>query len=185
MNLTKSRCELFSILLITINNQLAIHSRTNLICYPCRGLIRILVFPYTNDAPTDTLQTSVRVEIALAFDWLKKGRRRWRNFEVRVAYRPDPDSDSGELKRDGTIQLVGHGLGGRGQFALRGVFSSLFSAERRWRIIPEKLSSDPRLAELSVTQFDIEGGWIGLALTARDVRDEERTARKGLGSVNR
>lgn len=125
-----------------------------------------------------------RLHVFLVVDWLQKGKRRWHNFEVRVTYRPDLESRRGELERDGTIQLIGDQLGGRGQIALRSAFSRMFSPQRRWQLLPEEWGQDERLGDLEISQFVIQDGWIALAvrpeanprrsLVARPLADGDR-----------
>ena len=56
------------------------------------------------------------------------------------------------------------------QIVLRGVFSRAFSKKTPWSMTPERLATDPKLADLGITQFVIDDGWIGVALGPRRVR---------------
>jgi hypothetical protein len=62
------------------------------------------------------------------------------------------------------------------QIALRGVFAKAFPAHSRINLMPERFMSDAKLQELSVIQFSIDDGWIGVALG--DKPKELRTARQ-------
>lgn len=107
------------------------------------------------------------VRLTLTLAEVRSDNHCWKDFQVRVFYRPEAYGLRGELVRDGTIQLIGYGLGVKGQVALRGVFSRMFSKERRWSLVPERLIEDERLGNYEVTQFVIDDGWIGLALGPR------------------
>ena len=65
--------------------------------------------------------------------------------------------------RDTTIYLDGKSLKGRPQVLLRTIFSKVLSPNRELSLLSEKVTSDPRLKDLQVTQFVVEDGWIGLA----------------------
>lgn len=105
-----------------------------------------------------------RIAIELKLDELRAEGNVWRNFVVRAFYRPDPASAQGELMRDGTVQLIGRSLRPKAQVALRGIFSSTFSKERRIPILPDKLAGDPRMEGIRITQWALGDGWIGIAL---------------------
>jgi hypothetical protein len=61
-------------------------------------------------------------------------------------------------------------------FALRGVFSKAFPSSQRVNLMPERFLKDGSLKDLSVSQFTIDDGWIGVALG--DQAREFRTARQ-------
>lgn len=105
-----------------------------------------------------------RIEITLALADVENPDHHWRDFQVKVFYRPQVEGLNAQLVRDGTIQLIGHGLGATGQVGLRGVFSRIFSREKPLMLLPEQLANDQRLENLAVTQMVIEDGWIGLAV---------------------
>src|SRR5581483_3460882 len=56
-----------------------------------------------------------RVEVNLALAKLQLGRESWRDFQVRVYYKPDLSTPNGKLTRDGTVQLIGDRLGAKAQ----------------------------------------------------------------------
>ena len=94
----------------------------------------------------------------------KPPRPSWKNFQIRVFYRPQVDGLSVKLVRDGVIHLVGKRLSTSSQIALRGVFAKTFSKHRPWILTPIRFCEDPRLDGLAVTQFVVDDGWIGAAL---------------------
>ncbi|MBS0208143.1 MAG: hypothetical protein JSS27_04240 [Planctomycetes bacterium] len=104
------------------------------------------------------------IEFSMAIDRLKLHKDSWRNFVVKVRYQPDLSGDQGRLEREGTIQLVGQGLGPRAQITLRTIFSKAFSPAKQVPILPAAFAERPGLADLRVTQFEIRDEWIGLAL---------------------
>lgn len=105
-----------------------------------------------------------RVTLTLALAKLHKPPRRiWRDFRVRVVFRPEIDERSAYLVRDGIIHLEGQRLGARSRLALSGIFSQMFPRQRCYCLTPEKLAQHPKLADLQLTQFHIGGGWLGVA----------------------
>ena len=102
-----------------------------------------------------------RVALTVSIAKLRKGGQFWNSFQVRVYFRPQIDGTKIELVRDGVVQLIGR----RGaQIALRGIFSKVFSKQRPLGLSPERLITDPKLADLAINQFVIDDGWIGIAL---------------------
>ena len=102
--------------------------------------------------------------LTLSIAKLKKAHRSWKNFQVRAFYRPQIDGRDAELVRDGIIHLIGRRLNTGSQIALRGIFARTFPKNRPLNLTPERLGTDPKLADLVVTQFVIDDGWIGVAL---------------------
>ena len=98
---------------------------------------------------------------------LTKSPRKWKDFQVRAYYKPEVNGRSAELVRDGVVQLMGARLSTGAQIALRGVFSRAFSKQKPWVLTPQRLANDPRLADLGITQFVIDDGWLGIALGPR------------------
>jgi len=112
--------------------------------------------------------------LTLSIARLAKGARSWKDFQVRVAYRPEVRGRSAELVRDGVVQLISTRLNNAGQIAVRGIFSRAFSKSHRWNLTPGTFVEAPQLADLAITQFDIDDGWMGIALGPRfDVAQTE------------
>ena len=105
-----------------------------------------------------------RASITLLVDRFIHDRRVWRDFQVQAFYRPETRGVSAKLVRDGVIQLSGDRLPLGSQIALRGIFERIFARQRSWDLMPELIAETPNLADLEVTQFIVEDGWIGLAL---------------------
>jgi hypothetical protein len=108
-----------------------------------------------------------RVEVTLAFAEFSDASHRWRNFTVRTHYRPEAENLDPRFVRDTTIYLDGKSLKGKPQVLLRTIFSKVLSRNRDLRMLSEKVTSDPRMKGLQVTQFVVEDGWIGLAYSPR------------------
>jgi hypothetical protein len=128
---------------------------------------------YLTFAPSDSFIVHAKdghLEINLALDELRAEGTSYRDFLVRVHYRPDEEGGRGELVRDGVVQLIGKSITLRGQVALRGIFSKTFPREKRFSLLPARIRDDPKLADLRVTQMVVTDGWLGIAL------GEDRTA---------
>lgn len=105
-----------------------------------------------------------QLKITMSFAHVQHGGDHWRDFRVMVFYRPDLSAPGAPLVRDGVVQLAGKSVRAKGQVALRGVFSKTFPKDEPWQLMPQALIDDPRLADLTVTQFVVQDGWIGWAL---------------------
>jgi len=124
-----------------------------------------------------------RVAIALSIARLKKSPRVWADFQVRAFYRPESDGLRAELVRDGIVHLDAV-KSARAQIPLRGVFSKTFSRQQPWKLTPERLADDPRMADLAVTQLVIEAGWIGVALGPKRVDSQPLVAQRDGADVD-
>lgn len=103
-----------------------------------------------------------RIELDLSVARLSNADRTWKNFEVRVFYRPEVDGLKARLVRDGTVQLIGSRLAG--QIPLRGIFSKAFAKDRELDLVDPKWSFDERTRDLAFSQFVIQDGWIAVAV---------------------
>lgn len=118
-------------------------------------------------APRDSFRVRAnegRVQIDLKLAELAAEGNTFRDFTVRVFYRPDAEAGTGDLVRDGVVQLIGRRINMRGQIALRGIFSKTFPREKRFSLLPARFREDPNLADVRVTQMVVTDGWIGMAL---------------------
>ena len=82
-------------------------------------------------------------------------------------YRPEINGRSAELARDGVIQLSGSRLTTGSQIAAATVFSRAFSKKTPLVLTPERLATDPNLADVGITQFVVDDGWVAVALGVR------------------
>ncbi len=106
-----------------------------------------------------------RVRVTIRLKELAHEKLKWKNFVVRAYYVPDPDQKSANLVRDGVIELIGKNLRFGDQVALRGIFSKVLSKNRNINLINESLAKSKALKDLHVSQFAIQDGWVGIALT--------------------
>jgi hypothetical protein len=106
-----------------------------------------------------------RIQIELAVAELTMGRNRFRNFVARAKYRPVVDGLRAELALDGVVQLdAEERIATRSQIVLRSVFSRIFPRSRPFELVGDSVAKDARLADLKITQFDIQDGWVGVAI---------------------
>ena len=105
-----------------------------------------------------------RVTVTLVFRKLSKGRRSWTNFGVRTEYEPQIVGRQVKLVRQGSFEIVSRKYGSKPQFLLRSIVARMLSETKELNLVPEKIASDGRIADLAVTQLDIVDGWIGMAL---------------------
>ncbi|MBL8827540.1 MAG: hypothetical protein JNM18_11230 [Planctomycetaceae bacterium] len=129
-------------------------------------------------APENSIRVRCRdgqLELNLALSRLKKGQQSWKDFQVRVLYKPDLTQPGAPLCRQGTVQLIGDRLNIGAQVALRGIFSKAFPPSRQMKLIPDKLvAAKPGLADVVVTQCELRDGWLGVALAIRpDAKQKE------------
>jgi hypothetical protein len=105
------------------------------------------------------------VTLTLGLDKVSKGTKyKWSHLLVRARYAIESDGIQARLTRCSSIELEGKRLRTRDQIALRGVFSKLLSRSKQLELVPEKLTKNPRMSNLAVTQQIIDDGWIGLAI---------------------
>ncbi len=131
-------------------------------------------------APEDAVRVSCqdgRVQVRIALAELSEGRRRWRDFAVCTHYRPDTSTLDIHFVRDGTIYLEGESLKGKPQITLRTIFSKVLSS-RGWGLLSPEVASDPRLADVTISQFTVDEGWIGLAYATRPSTGRVAMARR-------
>lgn len=107
-----------------------------------------------------------RIELTLNVAELHKHPKIWRDFLVRVYYRPQVNGLDVRFVRDGTVQLRGEHFGRDPQIVLRGIFSKVFSHDRELVFFKAATLADPRLAGMGVTQCVLTDGWIGLSVGA-------------------
>jgi hypothetical protein len=104
-----------------------------------------------------------RILVTFAVAELTQEKHRWRNFTARASYRPEIQGLDAKFVRDETpVFLDGKSVKGI-QAGLRAIFSKVLSRSRDISLVDEKMARDARLADLVVTQFVVDDGWIGLA----------------------
>jgi hypothetical protein len=113
-----------------------------------------------------------QVVLTIAVAELSKEPRGWNNFQVEIFFKPEINGRFAELAGAGSIQLSGDRMSLGSQIALRGVFAKAFPRNQRVSLMPERFLKDANLKDLSVSQFTIDDGWIGVAIgeKAREIR---------------
>ena len=116
-----------------------------------------------------------RLEISLAIARLSKGNnRKFKDFQVRAAFKPVVEGRSIDLTRDGIVQLSGGRMNVAAQVVLRSIFLKIFSDKHPIHMTPEAFVKNEKLKGVVVTQFVIDDGWIGAALGAQQRIAAER-----------
>jgi hypothetical protein len=118
-------------------------------------------------APRDCLLATCvndRIELCLRLDELEMDGHQWRDLVVRVFYAPEQADRTVRLVRDGTVQLSAQRLTPRSQIMLRGLFSRIFARDGGWTLLDGQWDTNPGLKDVEVTQFEIEDGWINIAI---------------------
>ncbi len=130
---------------------------------------------FAREQPVRFTFADSRVTLQLSFAELKQGRKRWRNFSIRVHYQPAPDQPEADLVRDQYVELIGQRLRFGDQIALRGIFSRVFAKNQPVDLISKRLADDPRMQGLVINQLDIGDGWLGLSVGPKP---QERRAQR-------
>ena len=107
-------------------------------------------------------QGQLRIRLAVAR--LEKKPHVWRNFQVRVAYKPETINGETFLVRDGVITLTGESLSVKDQITLRGIFSKTFSKDRSWPVLPRWFRERPELTDVQLCHFVMDDGWFSWAV---------------------
>lgn len=121
-------------------------------------------------ASADPVQLSFRdgvVELALRVSRLSSPEQSWRDFVVRARYAPD--AETGRLEREESIRLASTGasrLTTRSQIALRSIFTKVFSKNHRIDLL-KPLREREGTADLVLSQFTTEDGWLAVAVAAK------------------
>lgn len=87
-------------------------------------------------------------------------------FIVRTSYLADVSGLQAGLIHDGPISIDGYRLGIRERVPIRLIFSKVFSKQNYIPVLAPKISEDPRLSGLAVSQLEFRDGWLALALSS-------------------
>jgi hypothetical protein len=104
------------------------------------------------------------VHVRVALDAIESGRRNWYDLVAQVAYKPVAAGPQVYLEREGPVRIGGPDHEGRMEIALRTIFGKIFAKERPIAILPEKVTANPRLANVRAVQAVATDGWLGIAL---------------------
>lgn len=96
------------------------------------------------------------------------GRIHLKNFVIRTSYTASVQGLQAELVRDGVISIDGHRLGSRDRLPLRAIFTKVLSARTSLPMVAQSLLEDPRAQGLEVSQFEIQDGWLAIAVSDRN-----------------
>jgi len=122
-------------------------------------------------AKTHPLRVECRdglVHVQVALDAIESGRRDWYDVVAHVAYRPVCSGPQVYLEREGPVQLRGPAHEGRIELALRTIFGKIFPKERRIPLLPEKITTNPRLEGVAAVQSVSSDGWLAMTLEQRE-----------------
>ncbi len=95
---------------------------------------------FAETRPIDLRFINNRFELQLNIAALQVDDRLFRNFSVKVNYRPEVQGMSAKLVRDGTPQISGERLGTRDRIPIRVIFSKVFSENRALPLVAEELA---------------------------------------------
>ena len=120
-----------------------------------------------------------QIQVTIHFAELQRDKKRWKNFSIRGNYRADVQQLDIALHREDSVSLIGDRIGLRDQLALRGIAAKVFGKHQRLQILSDVVRQQPKLRNLSVTQFTIRDGWLAVAFgepTNRVQRVADRSA---------
>ncbi len=89
-------------------------------------------------------------------------------FIVRAAYKPEIDGLNAMLVRDGHLRISGPGMSMRERLPVRAIFNKVLSPNRPFQLTLPQLIQHPAMENLAVSQLELRGGWIGLAISKDD-----------------
>lgn len=120
-------------------------------------------------ADEDALRMDIRegqAELTVRLAEIRQGKTKWKNVQVRGRFTPKTNGLNAVLERTSFVELKGDGLKriGGGQVILRMAFSSVLSRVSGVPLIHPKLTQHPQLQSYAIRQFDLDDGWIGLAI---------------------
>ena len=104
------------------------------------------------------------VHVRVALDAIESGRRNWYDLVAQVAYKPVAVGPQVFLEREGPVRIGGPDHEGRMEIALRTIFGKIFAKERPLAILPETVTTNPRLATVRAVQAVATDGWLAIAL---------------------
>lgn len=96
-------------------------------------------------------------------------------FIVRAAYSPVVDGINASLVRDGHLRISGPGMSMRERLPVRAIFNKVLSSDKPLPLTLPMMAEHPAMQGLAVSQLELRGGWIGIAISEQAV---PRVARK-------
>ncbi len=89
----------------------------------------------------------------------------FQRFVIRVSYVPVADGMRAALVRDGVVSVDGPRLGFGEKVPLRGIFGTVFAPHSSLNLIHRQWMDDPRAEGLAVSQVEVRGGWLSVAVS--------------------
>jgi len=106
-----------------------------------------------------------RAELTMRFAEFKSGRDTWYDFAVRTTYTPQANGPDVQLVRDETIELNAPYINFSDKVALRVIFTAVLNRYTTLTLLDPKITQNPKMAGVNVSQFVIRDGWMGIALS--------------------
>ena len=106
-----------------------------------------------------------RVQLMIQMRQLQNKRLGWRNFAILAEYVPDTNAISGNLQRQGVIQILGNGLRLGDRIALQTIFNKVLPSTRTLKLLGDNIAAHPNMESANVNLFDIQQGWLTFAIT--------------------
>lgn len=99
-------------------------------------------------------------------------------FIVRATYKPQIDGLNVSLVRDGHLRISGPGMSMRERLPARAIFNKVLSPNRPLQLTPAQVLDHQAAENLAVSQVELEGGWIGVAISEQDTSPEIAVAKR-------
>ncbi len=112
-----------------------------------------------------------RMHLSIDVESLETEERTWGRFGIDVYYQPDHEQIEANLVRDGVIEVRGE-MSFRERIPLRAVFGKVFAKSRSITLLNDHLRDGARLQGLTVSQFVLQDGWLGLAISRQLVAEK-------------
>ncbi|TWU51632.1 hypothetical protein [Rubripirellula reticaptiva] len=89
-------------------------------------------------------------------------------FIVRASYVPQINGLEASLVRDGHLRISGPGMSMRERLPVRAIFNKVLAQSRPLPLTLPALTQHPSTKGLAVSQLELRGGWIAIALSEED-----------------
>lgn len=89
-------------------------------------------------------------------------------FIVRAAYSPTVDGLNASLVRDGHLRISGPGMSMRERLPVRAIFNKVLDSDKPLPLTLPTLANHPAMSGVAVSQLELRGGWIGIALSEQN-----------------
>lgn len=137
---------------------------------------------FDSDDPIRVRLDEGRIHLQLRIVELENSRNWWSDFVVSTTYAPTTEQGVPAVKRDSIIDLDGD-FNTFERVGLRAIFNAVFPKNNVVPLIGKEVRDDPRLTQLTINQFVIIDGWLGIALHGNNF--PRQAAGLGLGEFIR